>query len=32
MTYEEHAYIYNTFQAFAPFHLLPTWVKTNFRN
>ncbi|KAF4001400.1 TYA transposon family protein [Saccharomyces cerevisiae] len=27
MTYEEHAYIYNTFQAFAPFHLLPTWVK-----
>ncbi|CAI4036270.1 hypothetical protein SMKI_15G1080 [Saccharomyces mikatae IFO 1815] len=27
MTYEEHAYIYNTFQALAPFHLLPTWVK-----
>ena len=27
MTHEEHAYLYNTFQTFAPFHLLPTWAK-----
>lgn len=27
MTYQEHMFIYNTFQMFAPYQLLPTWVQ-----
>lgn len=27
MTYDEHTFLYNTFQTFAPSQFLPTWVK-----
>lgn len=27
MTYQEHTFIYNTFQMFAPYQFLPTWVQ-----